>query len=132
MNYLRSNFKIVDDKNKNTISYESVKPRDVMDEDEGTDEYEGTDENEDDEDEDDEDDETNSESIVDDTTFWYKYLDEENNQLSRFFGDFIDTDKDCDWLDDLISQFKKLPKPRFKSTRVLKPENHQPSASINY
>jgi hypothetical protein len=59
-------------------------------------------------------------------------FDYEFSYPTQILGDFIDTDKDCDWLDDLISQFKKLPKPRFTSNFVfnfvLKPENHQGSA----
>jgi hypothetical protein len=71
---------LYDDTNKKPVSYESVDKQDYDDEDD--DDYEDEDEDE----------ETVNESIVDDTTFRYKYLDEESNQLSRFFGDFIDTD----------------------------------------
>ena len=82
MNYLRRNFEFFDDTKNN----KSVKQRYI--EGNNTDEVEQEDESEDES----EDKKTISESVVDDTTFQYKYLDEENNPLSRFFGDFIDTD----------------------------------------
>ena len=96
MNFFRSNFKIYDDTNKKTVSYDSVN-KDDEDEDDGDEDDEDEDEDDEDEDEDDEDeddeDEDDEETTVGDTLFRYKYINKEDNHLSQFFGDFIDTDK---------------------------------------